>query len=138
MPRRPPRRPSSSYLRIGSLRDSERLRPWLYGIGRNAHLERLRLRARRPEESLDEELDAPFAGESPETALIARESGAQLQGALEKLSEGRRAALLLRAEEGLPYEEIAVVLGWSLAKVKVEIHRGRLQLRELLAEEGSR
>ncbi|HYH98469.1 sigma factor-like helix-turn-helix DNA-binding protein, partial [Hyalangium sp.] len=47
--------------------------------------------------------------------------------------EERRSALLLRIDHGLPYEEIAQVMGWSLPKVKNEIHRARLQLRERLA-----
>jgi DNA-directed RNA polymerase specialized sigma24 family protein len=34
----------------------------------------------------------------------------------------------MRAEGGLPYEEIAAVLGISLAAAKVKVHRARLRL----------
>ena len=44
-----------------------------------------------------------------------------------------RAALVLRIDHGLAYEEIASLMGWSLQKVKNEIHRARLQLRASLA-----
>ena len=53
--------------------------------------------------------------------------------ALGELREERRAALLLRIDHGLAYEDIAQVMGWSLPKVKNEIHRARLKLRERLA-----
>jgi DNA-directed RNA polymerase specialized sigma24 family protein len=38
--------------------------------------------------------------------------------------------VLLRAEDGLSYEEIAVVLGLPVATVKVKVHRARLKLSE--------
>ena len=47
---------------------------------------------------------------------------------LQRLPETDRAALLMRALEGLPYEEIARGLRISLASVKVKIHRARLTL----------
>ena len=47
---------------------------------------------------------------------------------LQKLPEIDRAALLMRAFDEMPYEEIAQSLGISLAAVKVKIHRARLAL----------
>ncbi len=47
---------------------------------------------------------------------------------LQQLPEADRAALVMRAVEELPYEEIARALGLSLAAVKVKIHRARLAL----------
>ena len=49
------------------------------------------------------------------------------------VGEPRKSALLLRLDHGLAYEDIAEVMGWSVAKVKNEIHRARLQLRAQLA-----
>ena len=39
--------------------------------------------------------------------------------------------LLMRAQDGIPYEEIATALGLSLPAVKVKVHRARLRLAEL-------
>jgi RNA polymerase sigma-70 factor (ECF subfamily) len=50
---------------------------------------------------------------------------------LQKLPETSRAALLMHAMDGMAYEEIARVLGISLAAVKVKIHRARLALEGL-------
>ncbi len=36
-------------------------------------------------------------------------------------------------DHGLPYAEIGEILGWSVPKVKIEIHRARLRLRAELA-----
>jgi RNA polymerase sigma-70 factor (ECF subfamily) len=49
---------------------------------------------------------------------------------LQKLPEIDRAALLMRAFDDVPYEEIARSLGIPLATVKVKIHRTRLKLAE--------
>ena len=65
--------------------------------------------------------------------MLAGEADRLLDGALQILSAERRAALLMRIDHGLAYEEIAAALGWKLQKVKNEIHRARLQLRERLA-----
>jgi RNA polymerase sigma-70 factor (ECF subfamily) len=42
--------------------------------------------------------------------------------------------LLLRLDHGLAYEDIAELMGWSLPKVKVELHRARQVLREELSK----
>jgi RNA polymerase sigma-70 factor (ECF subfamily) len=114
--------------------------PWLFGIARNVSLElrRARFRAGRvlvPEGEFAREVSA--ANASPERALLDREAVAVVERSLERLSEDRRAMLLLRLDHGLSYEEIAKLMGFSLAKVKVEIFRAREVLREAMAEYAS-
>ena len=50
--------------------------------------------------------------------------------ALQTLPEIDRAAVLLRAEEGLSYEEVAAALGISAVAARVKVHRARLKLAE--------
>jgi RNA polymerase sigma-70 factor (ECF subfamily) len=126
-----------AHARLESLRDGQRLTAWLFGIARNVWLEQRRQRVGisfEDEESGAEVVAAVLPAPSPETLLLDREVEAALHEALTSLSESRRAALLLRIDHGLGYEEIAAVMGWTLAKVKNEIHRGRLQLRVKLAQ----
>ena len=78
-------------------------------------------------------LEAALPSPTPEDLLLDREMEGLLAEALGELREERRSALLLRIDHGLAYEDIAQVMGWSLPKVKNEIHRARLQLRERLA-----
>lgn len=127
------------------LRESDKLLPWLLGIARNVFHEQLRARpALGVPNSAISRLVSPGlidGGEepvdhspSPEGLLIGREADALLAGALGELPEERRAALILRIDHGLEYEEIRMVLGWSIAKVKNEIHRARIELRARLAK----
>lgn len=130
-----------AWQRLGTLKDDERLAPWLFGIGRHITLEARRNRIRHPEAPIDDAHenvpDALTSEITPESLLLSREAGARLTHALQRLSNDRRTVLLLRADHGLPYDDIARVLDWSLAKVKVEIHRARAQLRKHLEEEAS-
>jgi RNA polymerase sigma-70 factor (ECF subfamily) len=110
--------------------DRTKLRPFLFGIARNVARERMRAGAR--EVSLDDDRnDHVPAGEapSPEALLLGVEADAVLRAALAELGPERRTALLLRIDHELGYPEIAETMGWSLAKVKNEIHRARLVLR---------
>jgi RNA polymerase sigma-70 factor (ECF subfamily) len=111
---------------LSSLANLDVLRSWLFGIARLVSLEALRRpRSLRLEEAAVQIDRAP----SPEVALLTREADAVLAAALATLSEERRAALVLRLDHGLGYEEIATAMGWSAQKVKNEIHRARLELR---------
>lgn len=111
--------------------------PWLFGIARNVSLEmrRARFRARRVISPANDEGDAPepHTAGSPESDLLGREALRIVEAAVEQLSDDRRAMLLLRLDHGLSYDEIAQLMGFSVAKVKVEIHRAREVLRETMA-----
>ena len=128
-----------AFRRMDALRGVARVAPWLFGVARNVSLElrRSRFRARRV---FVAEGDAPGAshatarGGSPESELLGQEAVRVVRAALDKLTEDRRAVLLLRLDHGLAYEEIAELMQWTLAKVKVEIHRAREVLRATLAE----
>ena len=50
---------------------------------------------------------------------------------LQELPEVDRAALLMRAEDALPYEEIAAALLISPGAAKVRVHRARQRLGAL-------
>jgi RNA polymerase sigma-70 factor, ECF subfamily len=122
--------------RLATLRDADRLASWLLGIARLVFLETRRARGVHLDVEGEENeglVEAVLPTPTPEDLLLDRETEALLAEALGHLREERRSALLLRIDHGLPYEEIAQVMGWSLPKVKNEIHRARLQLRERLA-----
>jgi RNA polymerase sigma-70 factor (ECF subfamily) len=126
-----------AHARLDKIRDPERLGPWLFGIARNVHLERRRVLKRvRASGSMETEHETALIDKapSPEQAVLGREADAVLGRALDTLADERRAALLLRIDHGLGYDDIAEQMGWSLQKVKNEIHRGRLQLRSQLAK----
>ncbi|MFY0527540.1 RNA polymerase sigma factor [Archangium gephyra] len=122
--------------KLGALRDEARLSSWLLGIARHIYLESRRTRGTHLDIASEENeplLEAALPSPTPEDLLLDREMEGLLAEALGELREERRSALLLRIDHGLAYEDIAQVMGWSLPKVKNEIHRARLQLRERLA-----
>ena len=55
-------------------------------------------------------------------------------GALARITTDQRTAIVLYDVEGYDYGEIATMTGVSLGTVKSRIHRGRLALRDLLAD----
>ncbi|ATB34931.1 DNA-directed RNA polymerase sigma-70 factor [Cystobacter fuscus] len=125
-----------AHARLGALRDDTRFVSWLLGIARHVYLESRRGQATHLDVASEENeplLEAMRPSPTPETWLLDRELEGLLSEALGEVREERRAALLLRIDHGLAYEDIAQVMGWSLPKVKNEIHRARLQLRERLA-----
>ena len=66
----------------------------------------------------------------------ARAVHADLVAALARLPEVDRAAVLMRAQSDMSYEEISQVLGISVAAARVKVHRARLRLAELCAPSG--
>jgi RNA polymerase sigma-70 factor (ECF subfamily) len=107
------------------------VKAYLFAIARNLHRERARNEPRRVE------VDEGHPDSRPEPARVVEgrmELGAVLS-ALQLLPESDRAALLMRAQDGMSHEEIAAVLGSSVAAVRVRIHRARLQLNTLKIRE---
>jgi len=123
-----------AHQRLGTLEQAGKLQGWLFGIARMVFFEQLRRKRRDgPPLAPSEEPREIDRAPSPEAVLLSAESDRMLEGALADLSEDRRAALLMRIDHGLGYGEIAAAMGWTLQKVKNEIHRARLQLRASLA-----
>lgn len=117
---------------LGRLKDRVRLQGFLLGIARNVAFEHHRRGPTR--EYVEEELpiEAVLPAPDPERLMLDRELEVAFAVALAELKPERRAALLLRLDHGLAYEEIAEAMGWSLPTVKNEIHRARLKLRQLM------
>ena len=118
------------------LRDEERSVPWLFGVARNVSLElrKARVRSGRIFVNDDERVAQASSQGTPERDALGREAVRVIDAALARLSEERRAMLLLRLDHDFSYEQIAELMGFSLAKVKVEIHRARIVLREAIEE----
>jgi RNA polymerase sigma-70 factor, ECF subfamily len=122
--------------------ESATVKGYLFTIARNLFLKGLRRTSRQT--TLSEELPDPALG-----AAGRLEQRAELDAVLARLQtlpEIDRAAVLMRALEGLPYQEIAGALDISVSAAKVKVHRARAILMKLrtsgsdpkLEKEGSR
>jgi len=105
---------------------SQTVKGYLCTIARNLFLQGIRRHSRRVD--LSEELPDKAAG--PQERAEQRDELERVIACLQKLPELDRAALLMRALEDLPYEEIALALGISVASAKVKVHRARLALEQ--------
>ncbi len=119
---------AEAFLRVWNSAAPVRLatvKAYLLAIARNVYLHELRRLKRLGE--LEEQMPAAV---SLHEETEARAELDRVLADLKELPEVDRSAVLLRAEDGLSYEEIAVVLGLPVATVKVKVHRARLKLVE--------
>jgi RNA polymerase sigma-70 factor (ECF subfamily) len=123
---------------VSALRAVERferrsaVRTWLYRIVVNASLDRLRRNAARPTSPLDEHVDPASPGD--ESGRLAQRL--DVLSALQTLSPGQRAAVVLVHMHGLTVAEAAQVLDVPEGTVKSRCSRARAQLARLLAPGG--
>ena len=114
-------------------------RGWLLRITANASYDILRRAKRRPSQALPDpeegEAELPDLGAVNPVAEASRsEMYRHLEAALRLLPEDQRTAVVLCDVYGMDYNEVAATTESALGTVKSRIHRGRLRLRELLAE----
>jgi RNA polymerase sigma-70 factor, ECF subfamily len=128
---------------LGSFAGAARLSTWFHRIVVNTCLMRLRARASRPEEPIDELLPTfledghhtrpPQPWQEPADHLLQRKEVLEcVRGCIDRLPESYRTVLLLRDIEELDTAETARLLGISEGAVKVRLHRARQALRGLL------
>lgn len=128
----------SAYRNLSRFRGGS-VRAWLNRIAVNAAMDTQRARKRRPVQpypELEDESWQPPADEGADpvhTALTSERSHA-LNAALAAITHDQRTAIVLFDVEGYDYAEIAGMTGVSLGTVKSRIHRGRLALRDQLAD----
>ena len=68
---------------------------------------------------------------SPQEAAAQRGEFQSVARRLQTLPEIDRSALLMRALDDMPYEEIAQMLGLSVSNTKVKVHRARAALMDI-------
>jgi RNA polymerase sigma-70 factor (ECF subfamily) len=114
-------------------------RSWMLRITANASYDLLRRAQRRPTTALPDpdegQAELSDAGApNPVTESIRAELYRHLEAALQRLPDDQRMAVVLCDVYGMDYNEVAAATESALGTVKSRIHRGRLRLRELLAD----
>ena len=127
-----------AYRAIASFRGGI-FRSWLLRITANASYDILRRQQRRPTTTLPDPEEG--AAELPDLHAVNPVAEAtkselyrHLEVALRQLPADQRTAVLLCDVYGMDYNEVAEMTRSALGTVKSRIHRGRLRLRELMAE----
>lgn len=113
---------------------------WVFRIARNLgldHLRRTRVRRRARDffQGLSRQREVPGSAGAParpDEGLDRREVARALRTALARIPESYRTAFVLREEQGMSYEEIAMVVASSPKTVSTRLFRARRLLREAL------
>jgi RNA polymerase sigma-70 factor, ECF subfamily len=120
---------------FGSFESGTNFRAWIFRILRNTFLtSRTGLQAMRtvPLENDEGFTQEPVVTETPESILLGRVSGDEMQAALSCLPVIFREVLLLCDVEEMSYQEIAETVAIPVGTVMSRLHRARRALREEL------
>jgi RNA polymerase sigma-70 factor (ECF subfamily) len=122
---------------LATFRAGSNFQAWLFRIAHNNFVNQWRARATgRKRESLPEDLAAAEAG--PAEKALHREALEMVGRAIGRLPPDFRAALLLRADEGLSFREIAKVLGTSEETARWRVFKARQKLVSVLTPRRNR
>ncbi len=125
---------AEAFYSLGSLRDENRLEPWLFRIAHHKCVDFLRRERRAREDTVLHTPNEILQAVTPETPLS---DDAAIDDALAslvtELPPKERAAVLLKDVLSYALDEVAVVVDSTVGGVKAALHRGRAKLRELRA-----
>ncbi|WP_157974591.1 RNA polymerase sigma factor [Lewinella sp. IMCC34183] len=107
---------------------------WMMRMTHNRAIDRLRSRKART--NYERAAAVPDRTQlTPHRLVESEDTLGHIHRQIARLSPEQQSVLQLREVEGLSYREISEATGLSLDQVKVYLHRGRKQLRQLLLQE---
>jgi RNA polymerase sigma-70 factor (ECF subfamily) len=132
-----------AYQALKSFKGGSSFYTWLYRIAVNKTINFLKQRKNRQHMSLndldfnaehDPDLVALISDKTPRRDAGLAELQEKLNGALLKLSEHHRMAVVLHDVQGLSHEEIAKIMHCNIGTVRSRLFYARQQLQALLAD----
>lgn len=115
--------------KIESFKPGTNMSAWLFTILRNNFCNEFRKRRREVSDD-GEYLTATMAAQPEQDSRI---RFAEFRGALAKLPDDQREALLLVGASGLSYDEAAEICRCPVGTIKSRTNRGRIRLAELMS-----
>ncbi len=124
-----------AHRRLSTMHEETQLSTWLFGIARNVVREAIKEKYRdQVKVGLDEPLSRTLRDfrTGPDDQLIAGELNRAIQRALCSLREDHRTVFVLKVLHRMRYGEISRITGSSVGKLKTDLHRARMEMRESL------
>lgn len=118
---------------LDSFRPGSNFRAWVFRIGHNNFVN-LKRSTRRTSHPLPEETPGPEVA-GPEEVAADRETLEMVAKAVAELPPDFRAALMLRADEGLSFKEVAAILHTTEETARWRVFKARQKLMKVLAPE---
>jgi len=119
-----------AFRKVGTFRGQCQFRTWLLTIGSNALKDAGRRAKRARIVPLDDRLRS--AAGDPYELAVAGETQRRLVDGLKRLPRMQREVFLLRAQQGMEYDDIAAALGTSSGAARVHYHHAVKRLKEWL------
>ena len=116
---------------LGSFRPGSNFRAWLFRIGHNNFVN-LKRGEKRATLSLPDDPTQAEGTPGPQETASGREVLGRVWKAVAELPPDFRAALLLRAEEGLSFREVAAILGTTEETARWRVFKARQKLVKVL------
>jgi len=115
---------------LASWRGEASFRSWLFRIGANLRKDLYRREGKRVVVPI-EDADVPD-GSDPEGEAGATEMEERLRDGIGRLPRLQREVFLLRAQQGMEYEEISASLGTTPGAARVHYHHAVKRLKEMM------
>jgi len=125
-----------AFRNLGTFRQETKFSTWLFGIAKNVAREslRARMRASRQVDLEDKSvLDLSDHSPVPVHQLLNKELNELIQRSLALLDDDKRLVFTLKVFQQCSYEEIADITGFSISKLKSDLHRARSEMRRRIS-----